>query len=268
MKKKILSLGGLLALLCASSGYAATGGTVSGTIKGPDGVPFRAAFIRAENVQTKMTMIVLSDPQGKYYTDKLPPGKYEVWATAIGFKSDPLRRPDVAVEDGKDVSLSFTMQKAPVQWSQLNMYQAGTLAPDGPGKGVFLQQCFGCHAFGKIGAVGRRDQDGWKDALNVMRQVKVFDAKPDIENTVTTYLATILGPDSSLPSSPAMLPAYQKIKQERDYFKDDSLNIVYKDYEVAPGIRRRSSVDWQARQGREHLAGDTRRDSQARTRHW
>ncbi len=172
--KKLLILTIPLALLCASSAYAATGGTISGTVKGPDGHPFRAAFIRAENLSTKMSMTVLSDKDGKFYTDKLAPGTYRLRATTLGYKGDAASSVDVTVEDGKDVPHNFTMQKTPVLWSQLTMYQAGTLIPDAPGKGVFLQQCFTCHAFGKIGAVGRRDQDGWKDALETHAASKSF----------------------------------------------------------------------------------------------
>jgi len=40
--KRIL-YAGLVALLVASSGYAAPGSTISGAIAGPDGAPFRAA---------------------------------------------------------------------------------------------------------------------------------------------------------------------------------------------------------------------------------
>src|SRR5882762_7585450 len=54
--KRIL-YAGLVTLLVASSGYAAPGSTISGAIAGPDGTPFRAAFVRAQNVKTKMTMI-------------------------------------------------------------------------------------------------------------------------------------------------------------------------------------------------------------------
>jgi len=230
--RKLLILAGPVALLCASAAFAATGGTISGTVTGPDGHPFRAAFIRVENINTHMGMTVLSDKDGKFYTDKLTPGTYRVRATTLGYKNDGASSADIAVEDGKDVPHNFTMQKTPVLWSQLTMYQAGTLIPDGPGKGVFLQACFTCHAFSKIGAVGRRDQDGWKDELDVMRQAKVYDTPPAVEKTVTEYLASVLGPDSKTPASPALLPEYQKIKQERDYFSDDSLNAVYVDYDV------------------------------------
>ena len=135
--KKLFSFS-LLAVLFASVGYGATGGTISGVVKGPDGAPFRAAFVRAQNTKSKITTMVLSDRQGRYFTDKLLPGTYNVWATAIGYKSDPVRRPDVTVEEGKDTNLGFTMQKAAVQWAQLTKYQAGILLPDAPNKGEFL----------------------------------------------------------------------------------------------------------------------------------
>src|SRR2546425_11259752 len=122
------------ALWITPLGYAAPGGGISGVIKGADGAPFRAAFVRAQNVKTKMTMMVLSDNQGKYWTDKLPAGTYEVWATATGYKSDPARRADVTVQDGKAASVDFTMQKTAVQWSQLTKYQAGVLLPEAKGK--------------------------------------------------------------------------------------------------------------------------------------
>ena len=86
------------------------------------------------------------------------------------------------VEDGKNVTLDFTMQKGMVEWSELTKYQAGTLLPqaNGNGKDVLIQQCFNCHAFGKIGAVGRHDRHGWKDEIDVMRQTGVARIKPEV----------------------------------------------------------------------------------------
>jgi len=131
------------------------------------------------------------------------------------------------------------MQKSPVQWSQLTKYQAGTLIPEAPGKGVLIQECFNCHAFGKIGAVGRHDEDGWRDAIDVMRISGVATIKPEVVNTVSAYLANAFGPTSATPMSPADLPGYQKIKMEHDYFSDDSLNIEWVDYQLTgnPGDR-------------------------------
>src|SRR5690348_15325727 len=45
---------------------AAHGATVTGAVKGPDGAPFRGAFIQAQHAGTKVTTSVLSDRQGRY----------------------------------------------------------------------------------------------------------------------------------------------------------------------------------------------------------
>ena len=60
--------------LLASVGHAAEGGRIAGTILGPDGAPFKAAFVRAMNMQSKMTTIVLSNRQGSYVLTNLAPG--------------------------------------------------------------------------------------------------------------------------------------------------------------------------------------------------
>ena len=93
--KKLLVVG-LLTLLIETfgfaAGFAAWAGTISGTVKGPDGAPFRAAFVRVQNTKTKMTMMVLSDSQGRYWTDPLDAGTYDIWATSVGYKGEPVRR--------------------------------------------------------------------------------------------------------------------------------------------------------------------------------
>ena len=74
----------------ASSALAAT---ITGNVTGPDGKPFMGAFVVAENTQSKMTVNVLSDQQGRYHIGSLPPATYTVKITAIGYKGEP--RPDV-----------------------------------------------------------------------------------------------------------------------------------------------------------------------------
>src|ERR1700738_3169184 len=165
MKKTLYA--GLVVLLAASLGNASPGASISGAITGPDGAAFRAAFIRAQNVKTRMTMMVLSDNLGKYSTERLPAGTYEVWATSTGFRSDPAKRATVKLEEGQTATVDITMQKTSVQWSQLTKYQGGVLLPEGKGKDVVLQECFNCHAMSKIGVAGR-DREGWLDAIEHM----------------------------------------------------------------------------------------------------
>src|SRR6266853_3862532 len=168
--KKFLSLA--IISLFVSSGYAAAGGSIAGTIKGADGSPFKAAFVRAQNVQTKMVTIVLSNAQGKYLVNNLAPGTYEVWANSVEYKSDPAKRSDVKVDDGQTVILNFKMQKGAVQWSQLTRYQAGMLLPipksepEAKDRDVLLQNYFGCH--GMSNWAMRSDPHGSANAIGMM----------------------------------------------------------------------------------------------------
>jgi virginiamycin B lyase len=225
---------GLAAVLMAGVTHAALAGTITGTVKGPDGAPFRAAFVRIHNMKTKMTAMVLSDSQGRYWADGLEPGVYQVRATSVGYRSNPARRNNVAVDEASRLALDFTMQEGTVEWSDLTKYQAGMLLPqaNGNGKDVLIQQCFNCHAFGKIGAVGRHDLGGWKDEIDVMRLTGVARITPEVTNEVSQYLAAAFGPDSATPESPAQLSGYRAVQQDRSAFSDDSLNIMYVDYEL------------------------------------
>ena len=55
---------GILALLLAAP--IADAATITGTVTGPDGAPFRGAFVQARHAGLKMTVSVLSDNQGRY----------------------------------------------------------------------------------------------------------------------------------------------------------------------------------------------------------
>ena len=76
--KKQLTVGLAALWLAAWMAPAAWAATIVGTVVGPDGAPLRAAFVRVQNTNTKITMMVLSDREGKYWTDWLDPGTYEV----------------------------------------------------------------------------------------------------------------------------------------------------------------------------------------------
>lgn len=230
MRKRLAT--GVAAAVAISTAPAAWAATITGAITGPDGTPFRAAFVRIQNTKTNMTTMVLSDREGRYWVDEVAPGAYEVWATWVGYRSDPVRRRNVTVEDGSRLRLDFIMKNDTVAWSELTKYQAGMLIPQalGNGKDVLIQQCFNCHAFGKIGAVGRHDVNGWKEEIDVMRMTGVARIRPDVTEQVSKYLAAAFGPDSATPESPSQLPVYPAVRQDRDYFSDESLDIMYVDY--------------------------------------
>lgn len=120
-------VGGLIFLVPFS--HAAT---VTGHVKGTDGAPFMGAFVIAQNSQTKMSVNVLSDKDGRYHIDNLPAGKYSVRIRAIGYQSAPQN--DVNVSEKQNVSFDFSLQKGIVRWSDISIYQGMQLLPKGEGK--------------------------------------------------------------------------------------------------------------------------------------
>src|SRR5499427_1698488 len=80
----MLGVGSLVAAMSP-----ADAATITGTVTGPDGKPFRGAFVQARNLKTKITVSVLSDTAGKYRVDNLTAGEYRLQMRAIGFKAEP-----------------------------------------------------------------------------------------------------------------------------------------------------------------------------------
>src|SRR5262245_55077775 len=68
-----------LATSLVPSAHAAT---IAGSVTGPDGKPFMGAFVVAENPQTRMTVSVLSNAQGRYHIGNLPAATYMARAPA------------------------------------------------------------------------------------------------------------------------------------------------------------------------------------------
>src|SRR5260370_25257081 len=147
-----------LVILCASIAYGASDATISGTVKDPSGAPFKGAFVQAQNTKTKIYVNVLSDKQGRYQIQALPPGEYEVRSNAVGYKSEP--RAGVKLGAGETSSLDFALEKGMVRWSDLSVYQGKQLLPDGKGKQLIAAECFACHGFQSRMAAPCRDAAG------------------------------------------------------------------------------------------------------------
>ena len=76
--KSALSLGVAALAFLPSLGHSAT---VTGTVKGPDGSPYRGAFVQAQNAATRIMVSVLTDKAGRYritITDKAPAGSFTI----------------------------------------------------------------------------------------------------------------------------------------------------------------------------------------------
>jgi virginiamycin B lyase len=230
-QSKVLALIGSVVLL-SSTCY---GATITGTVKGPDGAAFQGAFVEAQNGKTKITVNVLSDGQGRYRIDKLPAGDYRVVIRAVGFRTDPLSAVNLTAD--QNASYDFALQKGAVRWNDISLYQAKQLWPPARGRDIIFANCSICHEFQSRMASVIRDEDGWKDRVAYMRDAMHFNL-PHLTDKdaadVSSYLASLFGPDSVLPKSPAEMPEYQKTVRP---FTSEAMNIVYVEYDM-PGPSR------------------------------
>jgi virginiamycin B lyase len=212
--------------------------SVSGTVIGPDGKPFRAAFVQAYYDQLKMTVSVLTDNLGQYRIDNLPPGDYRVQIRALGYKADP--KTGIALAGDQRAHENFALQTSAVGWTEISQYQGYKLLPAAAGKEPLFGYCMACHGFESKMAPFSRDENGWRIRVNFMRQAMGDDlnGRPGFGDAkaeqISSYLAQIFGPKSSLPKSPADVPGYQ---QTLTPVPDAALKIVYVDYEM-PGPGR------------------------------
>ena len=233
-QSKILTLITLIVFF----GSACYGATITGTVNGADGGPLQGAFVEAQNAKTKITVIVLSDGQGRYRIPDLAAGDYRVQIRAVGYRADP--RSGVTLDANQNASFDFTLQKSAVRWNEISQYQATQLWPPAKGKALIFGHCNICHQFQSRMASVRRDLDGWKDRVAFMREAMHFSiflgpnfSDQDAEE-VATYLNSLFGTDSVLPKSPADMPAYQKTVRP---FSSDAMSIVYVEYDM-PGPSR------------------------------
>ena len=162
--RKFLTLVSLFVFLAP----ACFGATISGTVNGVDGAPFQGAFVEAQNAKTKITVIVLSDSQGRYRIPDLPAGDYRLQIRAVGYRADP--RSGVTLTADQNASFDFALQKGLVRWNEISKYQASQLWPPAKGRELLFEHCNICHQFQSRIASVRRDLDGWRDRVAFMRE--------------------------------------------------------------------------------------------------
>ncbi len=192
----------------ALSAAGADAATITGTVTGPDGAPFRGAFVQARNATTKITVSVLSDTQGHYQVPHLTAGDYRLAIRAPGYKSDP--KTGIKLTADQSASYDFGLQPGLVRWSDISYVQGAKLLPDVRGKELFFTHCTACHGFEFRMAAVKRDADGWRDRVAYMRDAMgFFINRPQLQFTdqkaddVVYFLNYAFGEDSTMPSSPA-----------------------------------------------------------------
>src|SRR5712671_7458769 len=229
---KVLGLVGLIFSLASF----VCGATISGSVKGPDGKLFKGAFVEAQNLESRITVNVLSDKDGRYRVENLPEGQYQLIVRAVGYRFEPRTGINLAAEH--NASYEIALEKGTVHWTDLSIYQGAQLLPEGRGRDRLTSTCFGCHGFQSRMAAQVRDETGWRDRVNYMRTSFGYllgKFNDEDRDNVTAYLTKYFGPDSPLPHSPAEMPKYEQVKQAP--FSDEAMKMVYVTYDM-PGANR------------------------------
>ena len=92
-------------------------GSVQGVVKSASGQVLPGAYVKLINPERRLTFMVVSQAQGHYTMNNLPPGNYTVQGVGNGFQSKPT---PVALTAGKpataDVSLTDKQAEVPNGW--------------------------------------------------------------------------------------------------------------------------------------------------------
>lgn len=78
----------VLVFFGAASLWAATGGSITGTVTDPSGAVIAGAALKLVNTAQQTIYRTISDKQGSYSLPNLPVGQYNLTVTANGFTSE------------------------------------------------------------------------------------------------------------------------------------------------------------------------------------
>ncbi|HVZ60924.1 MAG TPA: carboxypeptidase regulatory-like domain-containing protein [Terriglobales bacterium] len=203
--------------------------TITGSVKGPEGSPFRGAFVQAQNVKTRISVLVLSNDQGHYRVENLPAGEYRMQIRAIGYSANP--QTGVKLADAQNASFDFALRKTPARWSDLNVYQGKKLLPESPSKAAFFRECSICHSFQTRIAAVSRDEEGYRDRIRFMQNTMSLGSRFTDKDgdEMAVYFASLFGPDATAPKSPENIPGYSETLRP---VSSDALGITYVEYEM------------------------------------
>ena len=99
----------LLLIVCATSAYAQFDrGTISGTIKDPQGGVVPGVTVTVTSQATQQARTAVSDGSGFYTFPNLPPGRYDVAAELQGFKK--INRQGVQLDAASALTLDFALE--------------------------------------------------------------------------------------------------------------------------------------------------------------
>ena len=221
-----------VALLGGPATTAAQDNHAPGVIAGhvtADQSEIRAFRVKARDSVHRISYTVYT-VGGRYQIFNLPPSTYDVQVLEEGFSS-PVETVEVAPGRTTTVDLALTataaatVQGAGARGATAQRNYGGraaddraaelvdfdTLYPPSPARDVMLRSCFGCHGPAGFHRRGRKNEAGWRHAVDRMfdpngrvanmaagvPQVTYDLVSPEEKESIIQYLAENFGPDSA-----------------------------------------------------------------------
>src|SRR3989442_3147192 len=105
------------------------GGRIEGKVTDPKGAVVIGAAITVTDPISNQTFAAITDNDGHYKVEGLPPGTYAVTVSAKGFTDE--RRDEVKIEEGATLNLDVKLELAPVE-AAVNVVASGVKANADP----------------------------------------------------------------------------------------------------------------------------------------
>jgi len=193
-----------------STNAADFAGSVQGVVKSASGQGLPGAYVKLINPERRLTFMLVTQAEGRYTMNNLPPGSYTVQGIGNGFKSKPT---PVSLTDGKpataDVSLTDPQAEVPNGWvrspgrvagNELDFQLQPPNLPEGAGKAIMEAKCTQCHFLWRPTQM-RWSHDNWEKKIAWMRERihekrGAVDLTDDEAKTVVDYLAANFSQDA------------------------------------------------------------------------
>jgi virginiamycin B lyase len=179
-------------------------GSVQGVVTSASGQALSGAYVKLTNPQRRLTFMVVSQGEGRYTMNNLPPGDYTVQGIGNGFQS---QLTPVSLANGRaataDVSLTDEQGAAvPNGWirspgrvagNELDFELQPPTLPEGDGKSIVEEKCGQCHFLRRLTQM-RWSHANWEKKIAWMREriherQGAVDLTEQEEKTVVDYLA-------------------------------------------------------------------------------
>src|SRR5215831_14580572 len=104
---RYLAAGVAFGAMATAAQAADNRGVVEGVVNNAAGQPVAGAMVKLINADRHLTFMVVSQEQGRFAANDLPPGQYVIQGIGAGFESN--KSAPVDVEGGKNAKLDLTL---------------------------------------------------------------------------------------------------------------------------------------------------------------